>query len=137
MTNITPFKLPKSFIGFDRMLSELENLGRHANDAYPPFNIVHLNDKSRIIELAMAGFSREDLTIEVKDNILTISGDRQQRRPEEQYVHRGISNRKFVKSFRLSEYAEVTGAELRDGILTISLEVKLPEEQLPKLIKIK
>jgi len=77
------------------------------------------------------------LSIELKDNVLTVKGDRPARRPETQYVHRGISTRKFTKSFRLSEYTEVTGASLREGILSIGLSVKLPEEKSPVLIKIK
>ena len=77
------------------------------------------------------------MSIELKDHVLTIKGDRAQRRPEDQYVHRGLSTRKFVKSYRLSEYTEVVGADLSDGILTVNLEVIVPEEQKPKLITIK
>ena len=67
----------------------------------------------------------------------TITGERKQRRPEEQYVHRGLSTRKFVKSYRLSEYTEVVGADLKDGILSVDLEVIVPEERKPKMIAIK
>ena len=69
--------------------------------------------------------------------MLTIRGERAQRRPEEQYIHRGLSTRKFVKSYRLSEYTEVVGADLSDGILTVDLEVVVPEERQPKSIAIK
>jgi molecular chaperone IbpA len=88
------------------------------------------------IELALAGFTREDVTIELKDHVLTITGERKQRREQDVYIHHGISTRKFVKSYRLSEYTEVTGADLKDGILSVNLAVRLPEEQKPKLIKI-
>lgn len=128
---------PKTaFIGFDHILSELQQITNNAKDVYPPHNIVKYNDKSFEIELAIAGFVQSDLTIELKDNVLTVKGDRPARRPETQYVHRGISTRKFAKSFRLSEYTEVTGASLNDGILSIGLAVKLPEEKSPVLIKI-
>jgi molecular chaperone IbpA len=128
---------PKTaFIGFDHILSELQQVTNNAKDVYPPHNIVKYNDKSFEIELAIAGFVQSDLTIELKDNVLTVKGDRPVRRPETQYVHRGISTRKFAKSFRLSEYTEVTGASLNDGILSIGLAVKLPEEKSPVLIKI-
>jgi molecular chaperone IbpA len=126
----------KAFLGFDHIFDELERISTHANDSYPPHNVVKLEEHKYIVELAVAGFARDDLNIEIKDHVLTIKGNRERRRPEEQYVHRGISTRTFMKSFRLSEYTEVTGADLNDGILAISLEVKVPQEQLPKLIQI-
>ena len=126
----------KAFLGFDHIFDELERISSHANDSYPPHNVVKLEEHKYIVELAVAGFARDDLNIEVKDHVLTIKGNRERRRPEEHYVHRGISTRTFMKSFRLSEYTEVTGADLNDGILAISLEVKVPQEQLPKLIQI-
>lgn len=128
---------PKTaFIGFDHILSELQQISNNAKDVYPPHNIVKYDDKSFEIELAIAGFVQSDLSIELKDHVLTVKGDRLPRRPETQYVHRGISTRKFAKSFRLSEYTEVTGASLRDGILSVGLVVKLPEEKTPVLIQI-
>jgi molecular chaperone IbpA len=131
------FAIPrKAFLGFDHIFDELERISTHANDSYPPHNVVKMEEHKYIVELAVAGFARDDLNIEVKDHVLTIKGNRERRRPEEQYVHRGISTRTFMKSFRLSEYTEVTGADLNDGILAISLEVKVPQEQLPKLIQI-
>jgi molecular chaperone IbpA len=93
--------------------------------------------KTYTVELAVAGFKRDDLSIEIKDHVLTIKGERGQRRPEEQYIHRGLSTRKFTKSYRLSEYTEVVGADLTDGILSVNLEVIVPQEQLPKMIAIK
>jgi len=125
-----------AFIGFDHIFNELERISSHAKDSYPPHNVVKYDDKRYAVELAVSGFGLEDLSIEIKDNVLSVKGDRQQRRPEEQYVHRGISTREFLKSFRLSEYTEVAGADLRNGILTIELEVRLPEEKLPRLIQI-
>jgi molecular chaperone IbpA len=125
-----------AFIGFDHIFNELERISSHAKDSYPPHNVVKYDDKRYAVELAVSGFGLEDLSIEIKDNVLTVKGDRNRRRPEEQYVHRGISTRKFLKSFRLSEYTEVTGADLRNGILAIDLEVRLPEEKLPRLIHI-
>ena len=87
--------------------------------------------------MAVAGFSKKDINIEVKEHILTIKGNREKRRESDAYVHKGISNRKFEKSFRLSEYTEVTGADMTDGILTVNLEVVLPEEKQPRTINIK
>ena len=77
------------------------------------------------------------MNVELKEHVLKIKGERKQRRPEEDYVHRGLSTRKFSKSYRLSEYTEVVGADLNDGILTVNLEVIVPKEKLPKSINIK
>ena len=134
---MTSTLFPKTaFIGFDHILSELQQISNNARDVYPPNNIIKYDDRNFEIELAIAGFVQSDITIELKDNVLTVKGDRPVRRPETQYVHRGISTRKFAKSFRLSEYTEVTGASLRDGILSVGLTVKLPEEKAPMLITI-
>jgi len=131
------FMFPRNaFLGFDHLLNEIDNISLHAKDTYPPHNVVKLSDHEHLVELAVAGFSKEDITIEVKEHVLTIVGKRDRRRPQEMYIHKGISARKFTKSYRLSEYTEVTGADITDGILVINLEVKLPEERKPKVIKI-
>ena len=132
------FAYPRSaFLGFDHIFDELTKIRAHANDGYPPHNVIKTGDTTTTVELAVAGFKREDLRIDLKDHVLTIKGERKQRRPEEQYVHRGLSTRKFVKSYRLSEYTEVVGADLKDGILSVDLEVIVPEERKPKMIAIK
>ena len=131
------FMFPRNaFLGFDHLFDELEKITNHANDTYPPHNVIKAVDMKYDIELAVAGFSKDDITIELKEHVLYIKGDREKRRKDEAYVHKGISGRKFSKSFRLSEYAEVSGADLTDGILTVSIEVVLPEEKRPQSIKI-
>ena len=131
------FMFPRNaFLGFDHLFDELEKITNHANDTYPPHNVIKADDMKYDIELAVAGFSKDDITIELKEHVLYIKGDREKRRKDEAYVHKGISGRKFSKSFRLSEYAEVSGADLTDGILTVSIEVILPEEKRPQSIKI-
>ena len=131
------FAFPRNvFLGFDHIFNELENVNRSSQDSYPPHNVVKEEDMQYVIELAVAGFGEGDITIEVKDHILTIEGSREKRREQEKYIHKGISARKFKKSFRLSEYTEVVGAELKDGILSVGLEVILPEEKRPQMITI-
>ena len=131
------FMFPRNaFLGFDHLLNEIDNISLHAKDTYPPHNVVKLSDHEHLVELAVAGFSKQDISIEVKEHVLTITGKRDRRRPQEMYIHKGISARKFTKSYRLSEYTEVTGADITNGILVINLEVKLPEERKPKVIKI-
>lgn len=128
---------PRSgFIGFDHIFDQLENIHKHAKDTYPPHNVVKDEELKYSLELAVAGFKQEHIDIEVKDHILTIKGDRPARRDQNKYVHKGISARNWVKSFRLSEYTEVNGADLTDGILTVSLEVVLPKEKQPRKISI-
>ena len=128
---------PRSgFIGFDHIFDQLENIHKHAKDTYPPHNVVKDEDLKFTIELAVAGFKQEHIDIEVKDHVLTITGDRPARRNQDKYVHKGISARNWKKSFRLSEYTEVHGADLQDGILTVDLEVVLPKEKQPRKISI-
>ena len=128
---------PRSgFIGFDHIFDQLENIHKHAKDTYPPHNVVKEEELKYSLELAVAGFKQEHIDIEVKDHILTIKGDRPARRDQNKYVHKGISARNWVKSFRLSEYTEVNGADLTDGILTVGLEVVLPKEKQPRKISI-
>ena len=134
------FVFPRNaFLGFDHIFDALQDIHVHANDGYPPHNVVKIDGKvpSYLIEMAVAGFSKKDISIEVKEHILTIKGNREKRRENDAYVHKGISARKFEKSFRLSEYTEVTGADMTDGILTVNLEVILPEEKQPRTINIK
>ena len=124
------------FIGFDHIFDQLENIHKHAKDTYPPHNVVKDEDLHFILELAVAGFKKEHIDIEVKDHVLTISGNRPMRREQNKYVHKGISAKNWKKSFRLSEYTEVTGADLQDGILAVNLEVILPREKQPRKIQI-
>ena len=131
------FAYPRNaFLGFDHIFDQLENIHQHSKDTYPPHNVVKDEEMKYTLEMAVAGFKQEHIDIEVKDHILTVSGNRPQRREQNAYVHKGISARNWKKSFRLSEYTEVTGADLVDGILTVKLEVVLPEEKLPRKITI-
>lgn len=136
MTNVKVNQLfPRSaFVGFDHLFDELDRVARHANDTYPPHNIVKIDEDTYFIELAVAGFARDELCIEVKDRTLFVEGEHMNRGRE--YIHKGISAKKFNRSFRLSEHVEVNGADLKDGILAIKLEVVIPEEKRPRKILI-
>ena len=129
--------VPRSlFIGFDPILNELErihNAGR-SQDNYPPHNVVKVDNENFIIELAVAGFSEEDISVEVKDGILIVKGDS----PDEnrEYAHKGISSRRFEKSFRLSEFVLIDGANLVNGILVVNARVEVPEERRPRKIQL-
>lgn len=134
MTGLTQLFPRSSFVGFDHLFNELDHVARHANDHYPPHNILKTGDTDYLIELAVAGFTRDELTIEVKDRTLTISGEHVSKGRE--YIHRGISTKKFKRTFRLSEYVQVNGADLVDGILAIELKYVVPEEMRPRKITI-
>lgn len=126
-----------AFVGFDHIFNDLERMAQaHKKDHYPPHNVVHLDDDRYLIELAVVGFKQENIDITVHDGILTVKGNRDQRRDQKLYVHKGISGRKFERSFRLSEFVEVKGADLQDGLLVIQLERVIPEERRPRTISI-
>ena len=129
--------VPRSlFIGFDPILNELErihNAGR-AQDNYPPHNVVKVDAENFNIELAVAGFADEDISVEVKDGILLVKGENGE--DSREYAHKGISSRKFEKSFRLSEFVVIDGANLKNGILVVNARVEVPEERRPRKIEI-
>ena len=137
MTSNT-FKFPRSaFVGFDHIFADLERLtNNHQKDHYPPHNVVKFNDDEYMIELAVVGFKQDDIDIKYHDGILTIKGSRKQRREQDLYMYKGISGREFERSFRLSEFVEVKGAELQDGLLVVNLEKIVPEEKRPRQILI-
>ena len=129
--------VPRSlFVGFDSLFDELERIHSSArsNDNYPPHNVVKIDEEKFLIELALAGFKKEDIQVEVKDGILKLKGEMSN--DEREFVYKGISSRKFEKSFRLSEFVVIDGADLNDGILVVYARVELPEEKRPREIKI-
>ena len=132
------FSFPRShFIGFDHVWSEIERLSEMAdNKLYPPHNVVKKDETHFSIELALAGYNKEQLTVEVKDGILVVAGGKGDGEVEREYLHRGISAKKFTRTFRLSEHVVVDGADFIDGLLVIDLRVEVPEEKRPRSITI-
>lgn len=125
------------FHNHELFFQELVNLN-YPKSTYPPFDILSTGEDSYEIRLALAGFSREDLIVTFQDQVLTISNYRSFKDENlDAYFHKGIGSRDFKQSFPLAEYVEVKDAVMKDGILTISLERKIPEEMKPKTIKIK
>lgn len=131
--------VPRSlFVGFDTLFEDLERIhasARAGTDNYPPHNIVKIDDEKFLIELAVAGFKKDDIDLELKDGILKIRGE-VKLDDEREYAFKGISSRKFEKSFRLSEFVVIDGADLVDGILVVYARVELPEEKRPRKIEI-
>ena len=128
---------PRSaFVGFDNVFEELDRIAREADQKFPPHNIVKLTDDNQeyLIELAVAGFEEDELEIEVDDRTLTVRGEHKSKGRE--YLHKGISTKRFTRNFRLSEYVQVAGADLKAGVLSIHLKVVLPDEKRPRKIAI-
>ena len=145
MTNtltLRSFDVPsihKFGIGFDSMFDELMRVSsQQSQQNYPPYNVVKHTEDKFVIELAVAGFREGDITVTVEKNILTIEGDRFETETDTtvEYLHRGISSRSFTRTFTLADHVEVVGASSIDGILSITLERKVPEELQPKKIAI-
>jgi molecular chaperone IbpA len=131
--------LNKALVGFDRLFDTFES--RFANQLstnYPPHNIVKTDDTHYQIEIAVAGFKRHEINVEVEQDMLTVRGESEVtgETSTRQYLHRGLSSRSFVRSWQLAEHMVVNGAEIKDGILTISLEYIIPEEKKARIIDI-
>lgn len=134
------FSFPHSnFIGFDHLWNEIERLSLHQDTSFPKHNVVKFTDTEFAIELALAGYRKEDLTVELKEGILVVTGDNRDTLADamsREYLHKGISSKKFTKTFRLSEHVVVDGADFVDGLLVVNLRVEIPEEKRPRIIPI-
>jgi len=133
------FSFPHSrFIGFDHVWDEVEKLTAiGANEkGFPRHNIVKYSDEEYAIELALGGYERAELEIEAKPGVLIIRGNPKEEKGKT-YLHKGITTKKFVETFRLADHVVVDGAGFVNGLLVINLRVELPEEQRPRKIEIK
>ena len=124
------------FIGFNRELNRLNTAHKTNSQSYPPYDLLKLDEDTYRISLAIAGFTKEDINVSVDNGTLIIKGEIIEVTDAE-VVHKGIAARKFVRSFALGEYMEVTGAEMKDGMLYINLNRIVPEEKKPKVIDVK
>jgi len=125
------------FIGFNREMERLSNVqlaSRQTN--YPPYDLLKLDDDTYQLSLAVAGFSKEDIDVSVDNATLIIKGEIVEVIDAE-VVHKGIAGRKFTRTFALGEYMEITGAEMKDGMLHVNIDRVIPEDKKPKSIKIK
>ena len=139
MNNLTKLDaLSRALIGFDQMFDQMER--RYANSVsnnYPPHNILRLADNEYAIQLAVTGFEKTEISVTVENNILVVKGESiTVDYAPEQYLHRGLATRDFVKEFPLAEHIEVAGAEIKNGMLIVKLVRNIPESAKPKLIDI-
>ena len=126
----------RSTVGFDRLFDMLENSSVGGNgENYPPFDLIKLGDNQYRIELAVAGFKSQEIDITAQQNVLLVTGKKQDEENAD-YIHRGIANRSFERRFALADHIQVTGADLKDGLLAIELQREIPEAMKPKKINI-
>ena len=138
--NLTTFDRNKFIpysIGFDNLFDRLFDIDLESSNSYPPYNISKVDDNNYIIEMALAGFNKDDIEIELADSELTVrSKKREDSNKDVNLIHQGISHRSFNRKFTLSEEILVKNAEMKNGMLIIKLEKFIPENKKPKLINI-
>ena len=137
--DLTP--LYRSTVGFDHLFSLLDSFGGAdgVNPAYPPYNIERTGENAYRISVAVAGFTEKELNIEVKENTLSIRGEKETAQAKEQdgeVLYQGIAARAFERRFQLAEHVEVRGASLRNGLLHVDLVREIPESKKPRQIAI-
>ena len=136
--DLTP--LFRSTVGFDRLADMLDSMSQfdNAGVSYPPYNIERTDENHYRISLAVAGFSDKDLSVEVKDGVLSVQGKREAEKdvPAKHYLYQGIAGRTFDRRFQLAENVEVKGAQLENGLLHVDLERIVPEEKKSRRITI-
>jgi len=129
--------LYRSVVGFDRLADLLDSATADgAATGYPPYNIERTDENAYRVEIAVAGFRPEELSIEVKENLLTVTGRKAANDEPRRFLHRGLAERNFERKFQLADYVVVTEAALADGLLSISLKRELPEALKPRRIEI-
>lgn len=137
MTTIDFSPLFRSAIGFDRLASLLESAGRTDAGGYPPYNIEVTGEDTYEITMAVAGFRDAEIEVVVKDDILTVSGTKQEEAKERRFLYRGIANRSFERKFQLADHVRVLDARLKDGLLRIDLAREIPESLKPRRIEVR
>ena len=140
MTKITSFDLTpfyRNTVGIDRLFDRITSQIDAAAGNYPPYDIVKIADDKYEIRIAAAGFRQGEIDVDFHEGRLHVKGQQQSdERSDVEYLHHGISNRNFVRTFTLADYVEVKGAVMKDGVLTVQLERMVPETMKPKNIAI-
>ena len=138
ITNIDKQRFTPFSVGFDDLFDRLFDVEVNTSSGYPPYNIIKLNEFNYNIEIAVAGFNKDHIEIELSDGVLSVRSKMKDIKNNESQniIHQGISQRSFVRKFTLSDEIRVKSADLNDGMLRIKLEKVIPEHRKPKLIKI-
>tara|TARA_B100000470_G_scaffold219803_1_gene207231 strand:- start:450 stop:833 length:384 start_codon:yes stop_codon:yes gene_type:complete len=122
--------------GLDNIFNALQQFDRNPPAKYPPHNIIRNGDKY-VLEFALAGWSEDEIKVELEKNILRVTGQKSESDESGDFVHRGIANRNFNSQFTIGDNIEIVGGELVNGVLTINMDIIIPEEDKPRTIKIK
>jgi len=122
--------------GLDNIFNALQQFDRNPPAKYPPHNIIRNGDKY-VLEFALAGWSEDEIKVELEKNILRVTGQKSENDESGDFVHRGIANRNFNSQFTIGDNIEIVGGELVNGVLTINMDIIIPEEDKPRTIKIK
>jgi molecular chaperone IbpA len=140
MTRISFGPLAHTTLGFENFFRDVEKLldmdVSKVTTSFPPHNIIKLDDSRYVVELAVAGFGKDEIEITTQDGTLTIKGEKKDKDLEVTYLHRGIGTRSFTKQLTIADTVEVRGAEFKDGILRIGLENVIPDSKKPRKIEI-
>lgn len=130
--------LYRSSVGFDRVANLIDSAmrGNQSSPGYPPYNIEVVGENTYSITVAVSGFSENELDIQIESGTLTISGKKENTRDEKEYLYQGIATRSFERKFNLADYIKVEGADLKNGLLTVSLSKEIPEAMKPRKIEI-
>ncbi len=128
--------LYRSVVGFDRLADLLDTAAADSASGYPPYNIERTDENAYRVEIAVAGFRPEELSIEVKENLLTVAGRKAANDEPRRFLHRGLAERNFERRFQLADYVVVVDASLADGLLSVALKRELPEALKPRQIAI-
>jgi len=136
---ILPTLALRSFVGFDNLFNELETISTQKQNSFPAHDILRISEDEYEITLALSGFNKDDISIDVHDGVLTIKGNggTEVQNDKLQYLYKGIAKRSFEQKFRLEKYVDVKDAKLSNGLLTISLLREIPEERKPRQITLK
>jgi molecular chaperone IbpA len=138
LMRIDPAALSRALIGFDTMFDQLERrFSTQVNNNYPPHNVIKIGDSDYEIQVAVSGFEKDEITVEVDQDQLVIRGERKKEDDiDVEYLHRGLATRDFVKSLTLAEHMEVGEAKIKNGILTVQIKRIIPESLKPRQIRV-
>ena len=139
MNNLTTFDPFRNLtVGFDSIFDQLSSLPQFEIPKYPPYNIKKVEDNKYQLEMALAGFAKSDLEVEVKDNTLTVTGNSaDDTENTNSFVYKGIAQRAFTRQWALIDYLKVFNANFKNGVLTVDMELNLPEDKKAKKIEVK
>jgi len=139
MNNLTTFDPFRNLtVGFDSIFDQLSSLSQFEIPKYPPYNIKKVEDNKYQLEMALAEFAKSDLEVEVKDNTLTVTGNSaDDTENTNSFVYKGIAQRAFTRQWALMDYLKVFNANFKDGVLTVDMELNLPEDKKAKKIEVK